>query len=272
MTAYRVWNEQNGISLSGYHAAKTFFANRMVHMHKLGQVMLHIDSYNEDYLLTFPHLHLEGFIPPPPYPEFDNEPVYIVGSSGYTSKITFSGKGWLRGKRNSFFAQLYPTDKGPEAALFSAEGQWTGVFTIKDLATGEVIETYDATESVEKLTTVDVTPVEEQDPMESRRLWNKFSTCMYNRDMSGVSAEKNRIEVRQRELRKQEEAAGKMWEMRYFSKAPTDPKVEALCEQAGLKIEPELTGGYWKFDQDKYEHAERRRDDPFGDDKAIEAH
>ena len=70
-----------------------------------------LDKYNEDYLITFPQLHLEGFIPPPPYPEFDAEPVYIQSSSGFTGKITFSGKGWLRGKRNSFFATLYPEGK-----------------------------------------------------------------------------------------------------------------------------------------------------------------
>lgn len=254
--------------MTGYHAAKTFFANRMVHMHKLGQVVLHIDKYDEDHLLTFPHLHLEGFIPPPPYPEFDSEPAYIVSSSGYTSKITFSGKGWLRGKRNSFIAQLYSTKKGPDATLFSAEGQWSGVFSVKDVSTGEIIETYDAAVSPEKLTTIDLAPLEEQDPMESRRLWNRFSTCMYNRDMSGVSAEKNRIEVRQREMRKIEEAEGKQWERKYFSKASVDPKVEALCQKVGMKIEPELTGGYWRFDADKYEHTERRRDDPFADNGA----
>ena len=92
---------------------------------------------------------------------------------------------------------------------------------------------------------------------------------MYNKDMSGVTAEKNRIEVKQRELRKQEEAAGTQWEMKYFSKAPIDANVQALCGKVGLNVEPELTGGYWKFDQEKYVHAGQRKDDPFGDDKAI---
>lgn len=268
VTAYKIWNEENGISLTGYHAAKTFFANRMVHMHKLGQVVLHIDKYNEDYLITFPQLHLEGFFPPPPYPEFDPEPVYIQSSSGFTVKITFSGKGWLRGKRNSFFASLYSSDTESEA-IYTADGQWSGVFSIKDASTGEIVETYDANESIDKLTAVEVAPLEEQDPMESRRLWNKFATCMYNRDMSGVSAEKNRIEVRQREMRKEEERDGKEWETRYFSKEAVDPKVDALCQRLGVGVEPELTGGYWQFDQDKYAHAERRRHDPFGDEKEV---
>ena len=105
--------------------------------------------------------------------------------------------------------------------------------------------------------------------MESRKLWNKFATAMYKRDMGGVSAEKNRIEVRQREMRKEEEREGRSWEIRYFSKASVDPKVESLCMKAGLKIEPELTAGFWKFDEEKYKHAVRRKDEQSGAEKAI---
>ena len=270
VTAYKVWNEDNGISMSGYHAAKTFFENRMVHIHKLGHVVLHIDKFNEDHLLTFPRVHLEGFLPPPPYPEIDSDkPAYIYSSSGYTTKITFSGKGWLRGKRNTFSAILY-ADGAESEPLYVAEGQWTGSFTIKNARTSEIIETYDATTSVNNLVSISVAPIEDQDPMESRRLWNKFATCMFNRDMAGVSAEKNRIEVRQREMRKEEEASGETWEMRYFSKTTPDPRIERLCANVDYKIDPSLTGGFWKFDEEKFRKAEKRRDDPFADEKAVQ--
>lgn len=262
VTAYRIRNEDNGITLTGYHAAKTFFANRAVHMHKIGQVMLHLDKYNEDYLLTFPQLHLEGFIPPPPYPEIDNEPVFIQSTSGYTAKITFSGKGWLRGKRNSFFASIYPDGKETEQ-LYTAQGQWSGVFTIKDAKAGTIIEEYDSNTSIEQLTTLKVAPLDEQDPMESRRLWNKFVTKMNQGDMSGVSAEKNRIEVRQRQMRKEEEKEGKTWERRYFSNTPVDEKVEGLCAKVGVKVDPRLTGGFWQFDEEKFANAKRRTHGPF---------
>lgn len=262
VTAYRIRNNDNGITLTGYHAAKTFFANRAVHMHKIGQVKLHLDKYDEDYLITFPQLHLEGFIPPPPYPEIDAEPVFIKSTSGYTAKITFSGKGWLRGKRNSFFASVYPDGKETEQ-LYTAQGQWSGTFTIKDARSGTTIEEYDSNASVEKLILISVAPLEEQDPMESRRLWNKFATKMNQGDMSGVSAEKNRIEVRQRQMRKDEEKEGKTWERRYFSNTPVDEKVEALCADIGLKVDPALTGGFWQFDEEKFRNATRRTHGPF---------
>ena len=240
----------------------------MIHLHKQGHVLLHIDAYDEDHLLTFPQVHLEGFLPPPPFPEFDADtPVYIVSSAGYTSKITFSGKGWLRGKRHSFVAVLY-ADGEEDSPLYTAEGQWTGQFTIRDARANEVIETYDAAASVEKLTGISVAPLEEQDPMESRRLWGKFAEAMYKRDMAGVSAEKNRIEVRQREMRVEEEREGKEWERRYFKRGAVDPRVEALCKKVGAELEPELTGGFWVFDEEKYAKVERR-DDPFSDEKVA---
>ena len=68
---------------------------------------------------------------------------------------------------------------------------------------------------------------------------------------------------------KEEEREGRKWEMRYFSRKPVDQKMDALCAKVGLKIEPELTGGFWQFDDDKYRHAVKRRDDPFSDEKAI---
>lgn len=262
VTAYRIRNEENGITLAGYHAAKTFFANRAVQMHKIGQVVLHLDKYDEDYILTFPQLHLEGFIPPPPYPEFDPEPVYIHSTSGFTSKITFSGKGWLRGKRNSFFASLYADGQEAEQ-LYTAQGQWSGVFTVTDARSGTAIEKYDSNTSMDHLTPISVAPLEEQDPMESRRLWNKFATKMQQGDMSAVSAEKNRIEVRQRQLRKEEQKEGKAWERRYFSNTDVDSRVEELCKKVGVKLDPTLTGGYWQFDEDKFANAKRRMTGPF---------
>lgn len=264
VTAYQIWNEKNGISLSGYHAAKTFFANRAVHMHKLGHVLLHIDGYNEDHLMTFPQLHLEGFIPPPPYPEIDAEPVYIQSSSGFTTKITFSGKGWLRGKKNSFVANVYPEGRENEV-LYTATGQWTGSFTIKDAKTDMIIEEYDATTSTERLTPITVAPLDQQDAMESRKLWGKFATKMREGDMNGVSAEKNRIEVRQRQLRKEEEAEGRTWERRFFKKGDVDPRVEMLGAKVGCKVDNDVTAGFWSFDREKYLAAVPRVEGPFSE-------
>lgn len=87
--------------------------------------------------------------------------------------------------------------------------------------------------------------------------------------MGSVSAEKTKIEVRERDRRKAEEREGRKWETRYFSNTDIDPKIASLGAKLGLRIEPELTAGFWTFDEEKYKSARRKQEDPFADDKAV---
>ena len=56
--------------------------------------MLHLDAYNESYLITLSALHIEGLITGSPYVEL-NSSTYIQSSTGYTARIDYSGKGWV---------------------------------------------------------------------------------------------------------------------------------------------------------------------------------
>ncbi len=101
-----------------------------------------------------------------PFPQLEKS-TYITSSSGYTARIDFSGRTWLRGKKNSIHANLF-LDKGSEP-LYTVEGQWTGSFTIKDAKSGTEIESYDTRAS--EITLPTVAPLEQQDPLEVRKAW-----------------------------------------------------------------------------------------------------
>ena len=105
MTAYSIWNAKHGVRLTGYNAQKASFG-RTINVKQVGHAVLHIDKYNEDYLITLPALHIEGLITGSPYVELERSTL-IVSSSGFTSKVDYSGKGWLSGKKNSFTASMY---------------------------------------------------------------------------------------------------------------------------------------------------------------------
>jgi oxysterol-binding protein-related protein 9/10/11 len=247
-TAFHIWNEEYGVQLQGYNSQKTRF-DRTVRISRPGAAVLHLDHYDEDFLVQLPGFHLEGLIPPPPTPEVDSEkPVYIQSSSGFTAKIDFSGKGWFRGQKNSFSAVLYAT-ADPMDILYSAEGQWSGSFIIKDSRTNQVFETYDTNSPISSMV---VPPLDEQDPLESRRAWSKVTSGINAGNVSVVNNEKSKIETRQRQMRKEEEAEGREWPRRYFKQVQQDPRVEELLSKIGGKLDPDQTGGIWQWDEEKY--------------------
>ncbi|KZF21140.1 Oxysterol-binding protein [Xylona heveae TC161] len=253
VTGYHIWNDKHGVRLTGYNGQKASVTRR-IDVKQIGHAILHVDKFDEDYLITLPSLHIEGIIYGAPFVEL-NKCSYIQSSTGYTAKIDYSGKGWLSGKKNTFTAVLYPEGKEKEP-LYTVDGQWTDKFTIRDARTKKEIEAYDAKAS--QTTPLTVAPIEQQDPFESRRAWKKVAEAILSGDMETTSTEKSKIENEQREMRKQERAEGTEWQRRYFIPTETDPIFEKLAAPIGEKSETEKTGGMWKWDNEKAAQAEAK--------------
>ena len=216
-------------------------------LQQVGHAILRVDAFDEHYLLTLPSLHIEGLIMGSPYVEL-NSSTYIQSSSGFTVRIDYTGKGWVSGKKNTFTASLYPQGKEKDV-IYKAEGQWTDAWQIKDAKTKAVVETFDP--KVTKTTPLTVDPIEHQDDFETRRAWQKVSNAINSGDMDLTSAEKSIIEVRQREMRKQEKEEGREWERKFFSRADKFPLFEQLAEKVGEPLNDNQTNGVWIFDQQK---------------------
>lgn len=112
------------------------------------------------------------------------------------------------------------------------------------------VDSYNA--KTTKVTPLTIAPLEEQDPLESRRAWNNVQTAIVNGDLETTSIEKTKIENDQRELRKKEKEEGREWERRYFTRVTEDPVLAALGDKSGVLLEPEKTDGIWVFDSEKY--------------------
>ncbi|KAF2133105.1 oxysterol binding protein-like protein [Dothidotthia symphoricarpi CBS 119687] len=246
VTAYSIWNNQHGVRLQGYNAQKASFKTT-INVKQIGHAMLHLDAFNEDYLITLPSLHIEGLISGSPFVEL-NGSTYIQSSSGYTSRIDYSGKGWVSGKKNTFSAVVYPDGREKEK-LYTAEGQWSDAFQIKDHKTKTVIAAHD--HKVTKPTQLFVAAVEQQDDLETRRAWKKVADAIVKGDMDKTSYEKTIIENRQREMRKQEKEAGHEWERTFFTRSASNPLFERLAGKVGEKVNDTLTNGVWIFDEKK---------------------
>ena len=292
MTAYCITNEKHGVrvrlrplnpllhsalsnpcllilpplaQLQGYNAQKASFS-RTIQIKQIGHGLLYLKPFDETYLITLPALHIENLMYGKPFVELNNA-TYIVSSSGFTSRIDYSGKGWLSGKKNSFTATLYPNGKEKEV-LYNVEGQWTDSFTIKSGAPSSkkhtltspspnVVDSYNA--KTAPSTPLQVKPISEQSPLESQRAWQAVKDAIVKGDMDKTSSEKSKIENQQRALRKQEQAEEKEWERKYFSKITEAGSLwEELAKPLGERIDSEKTGGIWRFDEEKAKKVDTR--------------
>ncbi|KAK2767793.1 Oxysterol binding protein [Arachnomyces sp. PD_36] len=260
VTAYSIWNEKHGVELQGYNAQKASFSST-IQVKQIGHALFSIKAPGDDsgkresYLITLPSLHIESLIYGTPFVEL-NKYTQIASSTGYMAKIDFSGKGWLSGKKNTFNAILYNEREGEKKPLYTAEGQWSEGFVLKDAKTKKQIDKYSVKEN--KTTPLTLAPLSEQDLYESRRAWNDVATAIEKGDMDATSEAKSKIEVAQRELRKVEKQENREWKRKFFNRV--DPKEdEAFMRLAtmldltggnGNGIDTDKTNGVWRFDKE----------------------
>lgn len=272
-TAYSITNRDTGTHLEGYNAQKATFS-RTINVKQIGHAVLTVPFPDgttppETYLITLPSLHIEGLLYGTPFVEL-NSSSYITSSSGYTAKLSYTGKGWLSGDKNSVSATLYKDgdDKNP---VYNAQGVWTKSFSFysggpKTNSSKTLVDTYDAAKSPG--TQLSVRLQEEQHPLESRRAWAKVAAGIAKGDMDVVAAEKGKIEQAQRDARAKEKEGGGAWERRYFSCVKgADEALKGLGPKVGVAVDGDAdkTGGLWRFDREK-ERAVREAGDPTPDE------
>ncbi|KAJ9655474.1 Oxysterol-binding protein 4 [Neophaeococcomyces mojaviensis] len=281
VTAYCITNEKNRIQLQGYNGQKASFS-RTIHIKQIGHSLLTLyppgSNEPESYLITLPALHIENLIYGAPFVECGKY-THVVSSSGYTAKIDYSGKGWLSGKKNSFTAALWKEGEGSEKKpLYSLDGQWSDMFTIKEGDGGKRSKDVETVKtSAVRLSKLNVPPIEEQDVMESRKAWGHVARSIEKGDMDATSAFKSRIENAQRALRKREQDENRTWKRVFFSQPddeagsvksgdPLERRFNHLAKVATAGqpitsawegVAPEKTNGIWRYDEEKGKKAQR---------------
>ncbi|KAJ5094107.1 hypothetical protein N7456_009968 [Penicillium angulare] len=252
-TAYAISNEKHGVELQGYNAQKASFSST-IQIKQIGHALYTLSlpgsEEKERYLITLPNLHIESLIYGTPFVELEKT-AKIASSSGYVSKIDFSGKGWLSGKKNTFTASLYKASEGEKKPIYTVDGQWSKNFQIKKAGSKDVIDTWVVEEN--QTTPLSLAPLEEQDLYESRKAWKDVAENIQSGNMDAVSAHKSRIENAQRDLRRAEKSENRDWERRFFNRVEPkddDAAVQQLARSLDLSpdLDGEKTGGLWRFD------------------------
>ncbi|EME83075.1 oxysterol bindin protein [Pseudocercospora fijiensis CIRAD86] len=270
VTACYLWNEKHGVRAEGYTRQEITFSGS-VNIQQIGHAILHLDEFNEDYLIPLPDVKVKGIVTGSPYPELQGSHS-LISSSGYIAEVDFSGKGMLglSGEKNHVKASVYGTgDKKHKDALFTAEGSWSRGFDIQDRS-GRVIDSYDV--AAAKASDFRVLPEQEQDPWESRKAWRRVIESIHKGDMHSVANHKSELENAQRELRTRPETAEESWQCLFFSRESRHPVAEKLLSEVDQRVDSKSTCGVWRFNAEAAGRVQRPwRGDltPFGPRRAA---
>jgi hypothetical protein len=164
VTACYLWNDEAGVRAEGYTCQEISF-HGSVNIKQIGHAILHIDRFDEDYLIPLPDVKVKSILTGTPYPELHGT-CHIVSSNGFISEIDFSGKGLLSGKKNSVDATIY-REGDKKHPIYTVSGQWNGNMTFVAVGSGTEIETIDV--NTLKSAPMNVRNIDEQDPVSKIR-------------------------------------------------------------------------------------------------------
>jgi len=246
VTACYLWNEKYGVRAEGYTRQEITFSGS-VNIQQIGHAVLHIDEYDEDYLIPLPNVRVKGVLTGEPYPEL-HDSYTIVSSSGFVAEVDFTGKGLLgmSGKKNHVEAAIYRSDDTKRAhALFTAGGSWSEGFNLLDSNEKE-LDSYDV--AAAPTTDFRTQPLTDQDPWESRKAWHGVIQGLHSGNMQAVADHKSSLENTQRELRKHAETSEDKWQPLFFRSEKQDEVAEKLLSMIGESFDLASTCGAWRFD------------------------
>ncbi|KAK3936804.1 protein kes1 [Diplogelasinospora grovesii] len=257
ITAMHISDSEHGVRADGYARVEMTF-NGAVNVRQLGHAVYQIDRYRESYLIPLPDVKVRGFLSGCTYPEIIGT-YTIFSTSGYTAEITFSGEGVFRGKRNSFQARIFQRDDPRRQSIYEASGVWSDGWTVRHAQTGDIIENYIVDAPENEPAPIDIPPIDEQDPWESRRAWGGVLSGMEMGDMRMVVTEKTKIEQAQRQMRTREKERNEKWEPLLFKSLDGDDHevFHDLTEGTDWRLQDDKTKGVWRIDEHRVNNLQR---------------
>ncbi|KAF5023644.1 hypothetical protein F66182_4298 [Fusarium sp. NRRL 66182] len=249
ITAMHISSKDNGIRADGYGRVKMTF-NGSINIQQVGHAVLHMDRFDEDYLMPLPNVIVRGFMSACLYPEIIGS-YTIISSSGFVAEIDFSGTGLFTGKRNSFKARVYHKGE-PDKICYHVSGVWSEGWKITD-GNGKLVEIYEVDQR--STAPIQLDPVEKQDPRESRRAWRDVISALERGDYRAATAAKQEVEERERQKRSEEKAHGNVWEPLLFQSKPGDEHqvFHHLSQGTNWELLETETKGVWTINDAKLE-------------------
>lgn len=152
------------------------------------------DGNPEEYEFTQPNMYARGILIGTLKFELGDHSFVRCPQSDLVCDIEFKTKGFISGTYNAIHAEIKQESSGK--VLYEITGKWNEQLEIRDMKTGVKTLFFDAT-SAKRYPPL-VRPLEEQGPLESRKLWKKVTDALGQRNHIVATDEKFKIEENQR--------------------------------------------------------------------------
>ncbi|XP_072507211.1 oxysterol-binding protein-related protein 10 isoform X2 [Notamacropus eugenii] len=203
--------KERGIFVNTHVWTKSKFMGMSIGVSLIGEGILRLLDYEEDYVFTLPNAYARSILTIP-WVELGGQVTMDCAKTGYTAQVTFHTKPFYGGKVHRVTAEV--RHKPTNTIVCKAQGEWNGVleFTYSSGET-KLINTASLPVYPKK-----VRPIEKQGSMESRNLWREVTNAIKQGDMNGATEFKRSLEDKQRKEEQQRDILHAEWRPKYFNK------------------------------------------------------
>jgi len=203
-SAFFVWNREKRTMLQAYVKSNTKFLGNSVEATLTGNLNGYIFAFNEAYEMSFPKYIVKGLLFGTMQMELGGKTTIKCNRSGFFGEFEFKTK-----RSNAISGKIWHTsDK--RTPIYSVEGRWDQILKITDLRTKHESVLLDVTK-MSPLPKV-VSPIEDQQPNESRRVWGEVTKYILENKEDLALAAKSAVENEQRKNSKR----NLKWEPKLF--------------------------------------------------------
>ncbi|GAA6031609.1 hypothetical protein JCM8097_006547 [Rhodosporidiobolus ruineniae] len=162
-----------------------------------------------EYDIGMPNMYARGILFGKMVLELGDTSTVKNETTGMHCDVEFKTKGFFSGTYNSIAGKV----KGPKGDIGEVAGYWSDTMELTRKGKGKEV-LFDAHSA--KVMPKSVSPEDQQQPFESRRLWSKVTAAIKAKDLDAATEAKTQIEDQQREAAREREAKGETFQPRFF--------------------------------------------------------
>ncbi|KAG7090690.1 hypothetical protein E1B28_009787 [Marasmius oreades] len=246
ISAFFYISPANRVCILGELRPKSKFLGNSVSTTMEGENRVTLLGKPEDgeYVITMPSMYARGILFGKMVVELGDTCIAKNEKHGLYCDIEFKTKGFFSGTYNAISGRV----RRRQTEVGEVSGRWSHIMDYRNVKTGEKRVLFDCVKDGQNVSPKWVQPEAEQEPNESRRLWQKLTQAIIAKDMEAATDAKSAIEDAQREQRRMMEERGEKHIPRFFQwrdgrwqpklKIPTDPSEATRIVQEWIWSSP----------------------------------